>query len=96
MKKLEVRHTRRPGESRQVGVLAEERGRVFFEYAPGFLATGLNLSPFRLPERAGVSKREATSIIKAVQTAVARWQDFAVQTGISKTSMQEVAASLSG
>lgn len=43
MKKLEVRFTRSPGESLCVGTLAEDRGRVYFEYAPEFLATGLNL-----------------------------------------------------
>ena len=54
MKKLTVRFTRSPGESRRVGTLAEERGRVYFEYAPEFLATGLNLSPFRLPFEGGL------------------------------------------
>jgi serine/threonine-protein kinase HipA len=49
MKKLDVRFTRSPDESLLVGTLAEERGRAYFQYAPGFLATGLNLSPFRLP-----------------------------------------------
>lgn len=34
--------------------MAEERGRVFFEYAPEFLRTGLNLSPFRLPFEGGL------------------------------------------
>ncbi len=54
MKKLEVRFTRSPGESRRVGTLAEDRGRVYFEYAPDFLVTGLNLSPFRLPFARGL------------------------------------------
>ncbi len=54
MKKLEVRFTRSPEESLHVGTLAEERGRVFFEYAPRFLATGLSLSPFRLPFETGL------------------------------------------
>jgi len=50
MKKLEVYFTRGGGDdSLHVGTLAEERGRVYFEYASAFLATGLNLSPFRLP-----------------------------------------------
>lgn len=49
MKKLEVRFTRTPGEWKHVGVLAEDRGRVYFQYDDDFLATGLNLSPFRLP-----------------------------------------------
>lgn len=54
MKKLEVRFTRRIGDELVVGTLAEERGRVYFEYTPEFLATGLNLSPFRLPFAAGL------------------------------------------
>ena len=54
MKKLDVQFTRRPGESLPVGTLAEDRGRVYFEYRPEFLDTGLNLSPFRLPFDAGL------------------------------------------
>jgi len=54
MKKLEVRFTRSPGESRHVGTLVEDHGRVYFQYAPEFLATGLNLSPFNLPFEAGL------------------------------------------
>ena len=58
MKKLEVRFTRSPGDSQPVGTLAEDRGRVYFEYAPEFLATALNLSPFRLPFEAGRRKNK--------------------------------------
>ena len=54
MKKLDVRFTRSPEESWPVGVLAEDRGRVYFEYAPDFLARKLNLSPFRLPFQGGL------------------------------------------
>jgi len=54
MKKLEVRFTRAPSDWLHVGTLAEERGRVYFQYAPEFLATGTNLSPFRLPLEAGL------------------------------------------
>lgn len=54
MKKLDVQFTRAPGESLPVGTLAEDRGRVYFEYRPEFLDTGLNLSPFRLPFEAGL------------------------------------------
>jgi serine/threonine-protein kinase HipA len=54
MKKLEVRFTRNPQESLPVGTLADDEGRIYFEYAPEFLATGLNLSPFRLPFEPGV------------------------------------------
>jgi len=54
MKKLDVHFTRRPGEALSVGTLAEDRNGVCFEYAPDFLATGLNLSPFHLPFEAGL------------------------------------------
>lgn len=54
MKRLEVLFSRRPGESLRVGELAEDRGCVYFEYAAEFLATGLNLSPFRLPFESGL------------------------------------------
>ncbi len=54
MKKLEVRFTRGPGDWALVGTLAEHRGRVYFEYAREFLATGLSLSPFRLPFQQGL------------------------------------------
>ncbi len=54
MKKVEVRFTRSPEEEFPVGTLAEDRHRIYFEYAPEFLATGLNLSPFRLPFAAGL------------------------------------------
>jgi len=54
MKTLLVRFTRLPGESLPVGRLAEDRGRILFEYVPEFLATGLNLSPFRLPFAGGL------------------------------------------
>lgn len=54
MKKLDVRFTRSPGDVLAVGTLAEDRGRTYFEYAPEFLTTGLNLSPFHLPREAGL------------------------------------------
>lgn len=40
MKKLTVRFTRATGDSPRVGTLAEDRGRVFFEYDEDFVATG--------------------------------------------------------
>ena len=54
MKRCEVRLERAPGAALRVGILAEDRGRVYFEYAPEFLETGLNLSPFRLPFESGL------------------------------------------
>lgn len=59
MKKISVRFTRRPGESLAVGTLAEDRGRIYFEYEPEFLTTGLNLSPFRLPFEGGLFEHAA-------------------------------------
>jgi serine/threonine-protein kinase HipA len=37
------------GGLRQVGRLAWQRGRIYFEYAPSFLAHGRSISPIRLP-----------------------------------------------
>jgi len=37
-----------------VGHLAEAERRIYFEYAPEFIETGWQLSPFKLPLRAGV------------------------------------------
>ncbi len=54
MKKLTVRFTHNPKKSVNVGILAEDHGRVFFEYDPKFLNSGLNLSPFHLPFEGGL------------------------------------------
>ena len=54
MKKLDVRFTRSPGEEQTVGVLAEDHGRVYFEYNSEFLADGYSLSPFRVPFEQGL------------------------------------------
>lgn len=37
-----------------VGRLALNNRKIFFEYDPGFIETGLNLSPFKLPLKSGV------------------------------------------
>ena len=42
------------GIRREVGLLSEENNHVFFEYAPDFLKSGIDISPFKLPLRAGV------------------------------------------
>jgi serine/threonine-protein kinase HipA len=39
----------------KVGRLAAQNRRILFEYDPAFVATGLQLSPFRLPLRSGVA-----------------------------------------
>jgi serine/threonine-protein kinase HipA len=44
-----------------VGVLAEARGGIFFEYAPEFIASGHELSPFQLPLGPGVKARDAAA-----------------------------------
>lgn len=54
MKKLQVRFTESPTEYRPVGTLVLDGRQVFFEYDPGFLATGWSLSPFRLPFQPGL------------------------------------------
>ena len=54
MKKVEVRLQLSRGNSRLVGHLAEANRKLYFEYAAEFLKSGLWLSPFKLPLRAGV------------------------------------------
>ena len=55
MNSLEVRFTLNALDvPRPVGTLAEQGGRIFFEYQESWLKTGLNLSPFRLPFGGGV------------------------------------------
>ena len=49
MKKLEVQFNRTNDDTIPVGTLVNDRGRIYFQYSPDFLATELNLSPFRLP-----------------------------------------------
>jgi serine/threonine-protein kinase HipA len=41
-----------------VGTLAEKDNRLFFEYDPGWLARGLELSPFSLPLQPGLIRHE--------------------------------------
>lgn len=42
-------HLHAHGERRYVGKLAEQGGTILFQYAPEFLDSGINISPFRLP-----------------------------------------------
>ena len=42
------------GEKIPVGRLALKSRKIFFEYDPGFIKMGLNLSPFKLPLKSGV------------------------------------------
>lgn len=43
-----------------MGILAEENRRIFFEYAPEFIAQGINVSPFKLPLKSGVFEGDYT------------------------------------
>ena len=54
MKRLHVRYEAAPGQALAVGELAEERGRVFFEFDASFLTHGFPLSPFKLPVAPGL------------------------------------------
>lgn len=42
-----------------VGVLAEDQGRVYFQFDPGFLDGGLSLSPHALAPRRGLLEHQA-------------------------------------
>jgi serine/threonine-protein kinase HipA len=53
MRKLEVRLDW-GDEQVLVGTLAEQKGRIYFEYDAAFLESGLPISPFKLPLRAGL------------------------------------------
>ena len=48
----------------------------------------------RLAEQAGMSTREASTIIDEVQAAVSRWKDFAAQAGVSQANIRQIAQSL--
>ena len=43
----------------EVGLLHQDKQRIFFEYAPEFLKSGIELSPFKLPLKAGVFEEKA-------------------------------------
>lgn len=49
MRELKVSLRFSPEDTREVGVLAEDGRRVWFEFSPGFAAGGLEISPLRLP-----------------------------------------------
>ena len=42
------------GIRQEVGMLLQDKQRIFFEYSPDFLKSGIELSPFKLPLKAGV------------------------------------------
>ena len=43
----------------EVGLLHQDKQRIFFEYAPEFLKSGIELSPFKLPLKVGVFEEKA-------------------------------------
>ena len=43
----------------EVGLLQQEKQRIFFEYAPEFLKSSIELSPFKLPLKAGVFEEKS-------------------------------------
>ena len=43
----------------EVGLLHQDKQRIFFEYAPEFLKSGIELSPFKLPLKAGVFEEKS-------------------------------------
>jgi hypothetical protein len=51
MRKLEVRLQCDPDDDLPVGTLAEERGRIYFQYDAAFLDRGLELSGSRRSHR---------------------------------------------
>ena len=54
LRQVTVRLRFAPDDVREVGQLAERGREVWFEYAPSFIAGGLELSPLKLPLRAGL------------------------------------------
>ncbi|NOX08216.1 MAG: type II toxin-antitoxin system HipA family toxin [Gammaproteobacteria bacterium] len=59
MSALNVHYSLAPGSSIAVGQLALYQERIYFEYTSDFLSTGLELSPFNLPLKAGAVSAEA-------------------------------------
>lgn len=48
------------GQRQKVGRLASRDRRILFEYDPGFLASGIEISPFKLPLKPGVVTPDTT------------------------------------
>jgi serine/threonine-protein kinase HipA len=57
-----VFHEPHEGRRNKVGRLALRSRRIYFEYDPAFIATNLQLSPFKLPLRAGLFEGEPTKL----------------------------------
>jgi len=54
MKKLDVQFQRSPDDVLNVGTLAEQNHRLYFEFDAAFVDTGLDLSPIKLPLAVGL------------------------------------------
>ncbi len=54
MKKLKVLWQQSPNTSIYVGQLAEVQRRIYFEYEPDFIESGIQLSPFKCPLQGGL------------------------------------------
>lgn len=51
---LNIHFTTAPGMSQKVGTLAKRNRTIFFEYSETWLAKGVSLSPFTLPNKSGL------------------------------------------
>ena len=47
------------GSRQEVGLLYQDKQRIFFEYAPAFLNSSIELSPFKLPLKSGVFEEKS-------------------------------------
>ena len=47
------------GIRQEVGMLLQDKQRIFFEYSPDFQKSGIELSPFKLPLKAGVFEEKS-------------------------------------
>ena len=47
------------GIRQEAGLLLQDKKRIFFEYSPEFLKSGIELSPFKLPLKAGVFEEKS-------------------------------------
>ncbi|MBO5791096.1 MAG: type II toxin-antitoxin system HipA family toxin [Lentisphaeria bacterium] len=47
------------GIRQEVGLLLQDKQRIFFEYSPDFQKSGIELSPFKLPLKAGVFEEKS-------------------------------------
>ncbi len=58
IQEIEVCFTSSPDQSLSVGILAAQGQRIFFEYSPEWLQRNLELSPFTLPVKPGLTEHK--------------------------------------